>query len=318
MRAIRRLAICLASVAMLTACSNSTSSSSESMSIRISNPANISNVPLYLGISKGFFKAEGLSVTADVDLGAGSTVEAVIGGQVDMAWSNISGVVQPYSQGIGLRLVAVSDRAAPHSLEVLVKNSSPARTLRDLVGKKVAILAPTTTCAWVMGEELIREGLKPNAINTTVVAPADHPTVLDAGQVDASCTTDPSKTAMQQQLGARSVFDAGAGGQLVGGYVVSSAYASQHPKTIAAFQRAFAKSAQYANDHPDEVSAQLTSYAHVDRSIADKVAVNKYVSDVGVASVRGDVQNVADAMRRTGLLSSDVDVTGFLYSQAAG
>src|SRR5262245_54110280 len=107
MRTIANATLWLMAIATLPACDGSSpSSSSGSKSNRITNPWNISNLPLYVGISKGFFAAEGVTVTADVDLGAGSTVEAVVGGQVDMAWANISGVIQPFSQGIGLKLVA--------------------------------------------------------------------------------------------------------------------------------------------------------------------------------------------------------------------
>ena len=268
----------------------STPTGSRPSTIRITNPANISNVPLHIALDGGYFAEEGLDVQADIDLGAGSTVEAVIGNQVDMAWVNLGGALQPYSEGIDLRLVQISDHGKPGGMEVLVKQDSPAQTLTDLIGKTLAVLSPSTTCVWLVKKALLDAGQPVDAITMTEVSPPDHPVVLESGNVDATCTTDPTRTMMTSEFGARPIFDAATDGvpelrsYPVGGYVVSGDFAEQNPKALAAFQRALTKAAAYANSHPDEVRAKLSTFTTADPEIADQVVINEYVetSDMGI------------------------------------
>ncbi len=291
----------------------------EATQIRITNPANISNVPLHIALDEGYFADEGLQVQADIDLGAGSTVEAVIGNQVDMAWVNLGGALQPFSEGIDLRLVQISDHGKPGGMEVLVKKDSPAQDLTDLVGKTLAVLSPSTTCVWLVKKALLDAGKPVDSITMTEVSPPDHPVVLESGNVDATCTTDPTRTVMTSEFGARPIFDAATDGDPelrsypVGGYVVSGEFADRNPKTLAAFQRALTKASTYANSHPDEVRAKLSTFTTADPEIAEKVVINEYVETSDMGSLSQEVQRVAEVMVETGVLREMPDVNGFVF-----
>jgi NitT/TauT family transport system substrate-binding protein len=293
----------------------------ETTTIRITNPANISNVPLHIALDGGYFTEEGLDVAADIDLGAGSTVEAVIGGQVDMAWVNLGGALQPYSEGIDLRLVQISDHGAPGGMQVLVKPDSPAQQLTDLTGKTLAVLSPSTTCVWLVKKALLDAGQPTDAITMTEVSPPDHPVVLESGNVDATCTTDPTRTVMTSEFGARPIFDAATDSDPelrsypVGGYVVSGEFAEKNPQALAAFKRALIKGSVYANAHPDEVRAKLSTFTTADPEIAEKVVINEYVETGDMGSLTAEVQKVADVMVETGILSEAPDVNGFVLQE---
>jgi len=286
--------------------------------IKITNPANISNVPLHIAIEEGYFEEEGLEIEADIDLGAGSTVEAVIGGQVDMAWVNLGGALAPYSEGIDLRLVSVSDQGTAGGMEVLVKDGSPYQDITDLVGKTMAVLSPSTTCVWLVKKALLEAGEDVDAIKMTEVSPPDHPTVLESGNVDATCTTDPTRTVMHEELNARAIFDAASDGVAelqaypVGGYVVSGEFADGNPETLAAFKRAILKAAVYANANPEEVRAELSNFTTADPEVADKVIINHYVESGDLTELRSNVELVAQTMVETGILESVPDLDTFL------
>lgn len=290
----------------------------DAATIKITNPANISNVPLHIAIEKGYFKEEGLEIEADIDLGAGSTVEAVIGGQVDMAWVNLGGAIAPYSEGIDLRLVSVSDQGTPGGMEVLVKDDSPYQEITDLVGKTMAVLSPSTTCVWLVRKALLDAGEDVDAIKMTEVSPPDHPTVLESGNVDATCTTDPTRTVMREELNARAIFDASSDAveelqsYPVGGYVVSGEFADANPSTLAAFKRAILKAAVYANANPDEVRAELSNFTTADPEVADKVIINHYVESGDLSELRSHVDLVAETMVETEILPSMPDLDTFL------
>lgn len=326
-------ACCAAAAAVaMTSCSSDGSTAAdnpkglETSTIRITNPANISNVPLHIALDQGYFADEGLDVQADIDLGAGSTVEAVIGGQVDMAWVNLGGALQPYSEGIDLRLVQISDHGKPGGMEVLVKPDSSARQLTDLVGKTLAVLSPSTTCVWLVKQALLDAGQSVDAITMTEVSPPDHPVVLESGNVDATCTTDPTRTMMREEFGARPIFDAATDGvpdlrsYPVGGYVVSGGFAEENPKALAAFKRALTKAAAYANANPDDVRAKLSTFTTADPEVADKVVINEYVETADMGALSAEVQKVAEVMVDTGILTEMPDIDGFVLKSdgAAG
>lgn len=319
-------AVCAAAAAIaMTSCSSDASNASsnpnglENSTIRITNPANISNVPLHIALDEGYFEAEGLDVQADIDLGAGSTIEAVIGGQVDMAWVNLGGALQPYSEGIDLRLVQISDHGTPGGMQVLVKRDSPAQDLTDLVGKKLAVLSPSTTCVWLVKKALLNAGESGDAITMTEVSPPDHPVVLESGNVEATCTTDPTKTMMKEEFGARPIFDTAADSVAelqsypVGGYVVSGDFADQNPKALAAFKRALTKAAAYANANPDDVRAKLSTFTTADPEVADKVVINEYVASDDMATLTAEIQQVAETMVETGILTDVPDIDRFIF-----
>lgn len=324
-RTLRRaVAVCCTAAATvaLTACGSDAAPTGdnpnglETSSIRITNPANISNVPLHIALDNGYFAEEGLDVQADIDLGAGSTVEAVIGGQVDMAWVNLGGALQPYSEGIDLRLVQISDHGVPGGMEVLVKSDSPDQELADLVGGTMAVLSPSTTCVWLVKKALLDAGLPVDGITMTEVSPPDHPVVLESGNVDATCTTDPTRTIMTTELGARPIFDAAdvpeVGAYPVGGYVVSGDFAEQNPLALAAFKRALIKAAAYANANPDEVRSKLSTFTTADPEVAELVVINNYVETGDMGTLMSEVQNVAEVMVETGVLTEVPDINGFV------
>ncbi|MFI6316011.1 ABC transporter substrate-binding protein [Nonomuraea sp. NPDC050556] len=285
--------------------------------ITISNPANVSNVPLHLAMDKGFFAAEGLQVKADVDLGSGSTVESVVGGQVDMAWSNLVSSLTAYSKGLGVKLVAITDTAVSGSQQVLVGKDSTARSLADLKGKKLAVLSPATVCILNVRSALKAQGLPVDLIQFTPVAPPEHANVLEGGEVAATCTSDPFRSLMIEKLGARSIYDTSSGelqGYAVGGYIVSAEFAQKNAKALAGFQRALLKATQYANAHPDEVRTSLPKFTTIKAEIAGKVIINKYLETADVTALKPEVQRIADAMQAYGLADKPINLSGYFLN----
>lgn len=291
---------------------------SEAVTITITNPLNLNTLPLYIGIEEGFFEEEGLTIEAGQTIGSGSTIEAVIGGQVDMAWTSVSGALLPFAQGIPLRLVAVSEIGTPGVLELLVKGDSLYQELADLQGKNVAVLSPATGCMWQIKSALEAEGLDPESITLDIIAPREHPVVLDSGQVAAACTTDPLKTVMIEQFGARAIWDGEVDGVSElqglpsGGYFVSADYASNNPDAVAAFQRAIAKAAAWANEHEAEVRAMLPDLLEVDAALIDKVFIPRFSEETGAAEYTGQIETIADALYRTKLTDSLIGIEGFV------
>lgn len=285
------------------------------LTLTISNPANVSNVPLHIAMDKGFFAAEGLTIKADVDLGSGSTVEAVVGGQVDMAWTNVVSALTVYGKGLGLKMVAVTDVAVEGSQQVLVAKDSPARGLADLAGKKVAVLSPNTICVLSIRTALRAQALAQDSIAFAPVAPPEHANVLSSGEVAATCTSDPFRTLMIEKLGARPILDSSVNelaAYPVGGYVVSTKFAGEHGDALTRFQRALRKATEFANANPAAVREALPKFANVDAEVANRVVINRFVEAADTATVRTKVQAIADAMQTYQMVGKPVDVAGFL------
>lgn len=286
--------------------------------ITLSNPPNVSNAALHIALDRGYFREEGLEVKADIDLGAGSTVEAVVGGQVDMAWTNVVGALVPYSQGAPIRLVAITDHAVPGYLEVLASKGSDIRQVSDLEGKKLAVLSPSTTCILAVQSALVAEGLDPDTVSFEPVAPQDHATVLESGKVAATCDSDPFRTQIIDKLGARRVYDTSKselGEFVIGGYVVSAKFAAENPKATAAFQRALSRATQDAKDDPELVRRTLPTYTQIKAEAAQRIVITDFASP---ATDPGGVQRLAEAMLKYKMVDEPIDTKGLLATGGQG
>ncbi|MFI0374127.1 ABC transporter substrate-binding protein [Actinomadura sp. 1N219] len=306
-----------ATLTLPAACGGSESATQEpdgTTTFKVSNPANVSNVPLHIAMDKGFFKAENLNIKADIDLGSGSTAEAVVGGQVDMAWTNSVGGLTLYTKGFDLKLVAVTDMAVTGSQQVLVKKDSPAKTLADLKGKKMAVLSPNTICILIVKAALKAQGLPEDSIQFTPVSPPEHANVLSSGEVAATCTSDPFRALMIDELGARSVFETSSGelaGYPVGGYIVSEKFAKENAEALAGFQRALYKATQYANANPAAVKEALPKFTTIEPEVAQHVIINRYVEAGDAQTVQERVQRIADAMHAYGMSDKQMSVDDY-------
>src|SRR3954462_15842387 len=101
--------------------------------------------PLYLGIQKGFFKAQKLTIKPKQAPGGAAIVAATVSGEDQIGFSNTTSLLIANSKNVPVKLIAQgvigAQKAPPDQAwdAVLVKKGSSIKPPKDLEGKTVAV-----------------------------------------------------------------------------------------------------------------------------------------------------------------------------------
>jgi NitT/TauT family transport system substrate-binding protein len=265
--------------------------------------------PLQLAISRGLFKAEGLTVKTQTINGGAEAIPRLKGGQLDISVGNYVSFFAAAQKGtLKPKIVAECSQAAPKTHTLLVPKNSPIKTLRDLQGKKIGVNTRRNVSTL-----MVRSAVKPDGIdldedkNFVEVPPPNMEAALKSGSVDAVQAIEPYGTQIQEKLGARMLADMDSGTTAdfpIAGWATTEEFAAKNPKTIAAFQRAIVKAQGLAADRK-VVQDILPKYARgIDANVASTMSYVAYPTSLNA----NRLQRVADVMQQFGIVSQKIDV----------
>jgi NitT/TauT family transport system substrate-binding protein len=181
-----------------------------SVTIAIANKAALTYLPLTVAEQMGFFQAEGLDIEVlEVpSLVRAQQLASTVGGGADMVSGWVENTLALQAKGQAFTAFVLQGRAPQIMLGVSTKNMRGFRSLMDLRGKKVGIMAPGTPTHTVAHAALSRAGLRFSDMGfVSVGTPSGAQAALRAGQIDALCYTDPLITHLEQRGELRVVAD---------------------------------------------------------------------------------------------------------------
>jgi NitT/TauT family transport system substrate-binding protein len=300
-RGIIHLTTVLAGIAVLAAaCGGGSGTSSTSSpgpaSLTIGVVGVIDVAPLFLGIQKGFFARQQLTVTPTV-LNTGATVVAgVVQGSLDFGFANNTSLVIAASQRFPVRIVAAGNQAAAGDYcAVFVRKDSAIASPRDLAGKKIAVNGLKNVASLSTNAALQASGVDISGIQYVEVPFPQMAAALDQGTVDAAWTVEPFVTAVKAGGTARIVlrpFSLIAKSFPVASYFTNTQYIQSHQAIVSRFKTAIDQSLVYAQGHPAEARAVLSSYITLAPGLADQVVLPAWGTDVQ-ASLLANTANLA-------------------------
>ena len=160
-----------------------------------------SDIGFFLGMKKGWYKEEGISLTTTAFRSAADMVAPMASGQLDVGGGSVSaGFYNAYERGIKLRVVADKASSQPgygvNKCLIAKKHIESGRfkQLSDLKGMKVATNAPGNSGWGSLWGYLRAAGIGYNDIDTLDLGYPEHVLALQNGAVDAGVTTEPSAT----------------------------------------------------------------------------------------------------------------------------
>jgi NitT/TauT family transport system substrate-binding protein len=247
--------------------------------------------PLYLGVEQGIFADHGLQVEPFLAQGGAAIVPAVVTGQAQFGFSNITSLLQAEARGVPLALVApgpgaTGDPAADFAA-VIVKPDSPVQDAADLAGRTVAINSINNISDTVVREAVRQAGGDAESVKFAELPFPNMVAAVADGSVDAAFTVEPFATVGRSQ-GMRAVaspYTQTDANLTVAGYFTSDQYAQQHPEVVKAFAEAMVEAQQYATDHSDEVRAVLGSYTQIEAGVAADLTLPRYQTEINRDSV---------------------------------
>lgn len=234
-------------------------------------------------------------------------MEALNAGQIDVS-ADVADTVPVFAQAAGARITYVAQEAAsPEAQAILVPAGSPARTVADLKGKRVAVTKGAGNHFLVLAA-LKEAGLSFRDIVPAYLTPADGRAALTSGGVEAWAAWDPFLTAAQQQAGARVLRD-GAGLSLYKRYYLAAdSYVAANGPVLGVLFAKLAQAGTWVKANPAEAAQRLAPLWKLEPELIRTANAHRsYRVEPVTRDGLSEQQVIADAFRAEGLLPRPVD-----------
>jgi NitT/TauT family transport system substrate-binding protein len=267
----------------------------------------ISNVaPLYLGIEKGFFRAERLDVQPVPAQSGNEVAAAMVSGANHFAFLGYVPAMSARSQRLPIKIVANADNGADDAAKewtvIVVGKDSPIRSVDDLAGRTIATNAIKGVGEVVIKAALDKRGVDPDSIKLLEVPFPEMPAALDRNRVDAIWAPEPFLTQVLGE-GAREIEAplTTLGKRFPNGtYATTERYLSENQDVVERFARAMNKSSAYASAHPDEARATIPQFTEIPPAVARKIRLPLWPTQID----RAQLQQLADYAVRYEVIKS--------------
>jgi NitT/TauT family transport system substrate-binding protein len=230
----------------------------------------------WVALDKGFFRDEGLEVEVAGIFNAGAEeMSAFASKSLDVGYLGMA----PSVTGVANRAASVKAAALANAegSAIVVKAGSPARTLKDLAGKTVAIPGYGNVQDFLLRRALDAAGLDAKALTIIVIKPPEMLPALETGQIDAFIAWEPFAT---------KAVTKGAGRVLLR----SSEIWKDHPCCVVAFEDAVAKGRPAVLQAFLKAHARATAFILANTDEAVRIGV-KYTG-MDEATVRAALGNI--------------------------
>lgn len=283
----------------------------EKTKIRIGVLPIIDTAPVYIGIQKGIFAAEGLTVEPVVLEQSSAALPMLQEGKLDFAFGNYVTYFMTHAEGSArLHIQAEGYQSRPGVFVVVTMPDSSIRSPEDLAGETLAVNIKDNISTLTINETIKTEGVDPQSLEYTEIPFPELESALQRGTADAAFMVEPFTSHAQQELGARIVMDNASGPTAdfpIGGYFSTEKFADENPKTSAAFRRAMREAQALAAERRN-VEEVLPKYTEIGPKTAAVITIGAFPTSLNPLRL----QRVADLMYRQGMLDKQFDVQTML------
>lgn len=274
--------------------------------------------PYYAAIKQGYFAAEGLAMTSEVIRGGAAAIPALMGGSLDIVYSNGTSIVQAIARGIDLRFVVLGTlmTSAPPDPGALLKRKGEAlRTGRDLEGKVVAANAVRDVQWMFIKAWVAATGGDPEKVQIIEVALPAMVAALKEKRIAAALVIDPYMTVALDDPEIElldwpmsKVFPGGP----VAFFAVTGETAQRRPSDVRAFFRAYKRGAAWvnANEGKEPYFSLVAEYSGMNVDLVRRMKTVPAASDV----IPATLPRLTNLMRQTGLLETNLDLRPKIFT----
>jgi NitT/TauT family transport system substrate-binding protein len=274
--------------------------------------------PLYLGIKKGFFKEQNLTVNPKLAEGGAAITPAVLSGDFQIGFSNNISLLIASSKGLPVQVISQGVLAGTDKKEawadLLVLKNSSIRTGKDLEGKTIAVNTLKNICEVTIKASLEKQGVDVNTLKFIEVPFPDMNAALDAKRVDGACVVEPfvSQGKAGKARGIDPFYVNTAPDLSVATYFTSKQYAAQNKDVVDRFVTAMNKSLDYAQSHPDETRAVLTEYTPIPAAAAKTIKLPVWRSELN----QDTIELLSQLSKKYGLIDKEPDLGTLIRAQS--
>lgn len=294
--------------------------------VRMASLPNAQGLPIYLAINKGYFKDAGLDVEVIRFETPNQIIDALLQGNVDFSHTGgatgIAGIADFKNPGkLKIYALAGGDSTTIQSDALLVRTGSPIKSIADLKGKKLSIMAGTIQWQTIVRELLARNGLVYDKdVKIVEVALGLQVQALAAGDIDATLIIEPIPTIVKAKgIGTELVPFAAAkyiaDPIYTGAGILRTDFAKQNPNTAKKVLDVITRAVDEINQNPDAARQYLKGYTQLDDTTIAKVPVMhfKMYNELSDADIVAG-QKFYDIFTKWGVVSGTMDFKKLLYT----
>lgn len=239
-------------------------------------------------------------------------LEALNAGSLDISSTAESPPI--FAQAAGAPLVYLATTAKNgKTVSLLVPPNSPAKTVADLKGKKIAF-QKASIGHYLLLKALEKEGLKLSDVQSVYLPPPDANVAFSQGKVDAWFIWEPFGTRTEQKKIGRVLIDGGELRDTANFYSTSRQFYKAHPEAIKLFLEELEKAENWSQTHRKEMAELISPEIGIDVPLLE---IMHDKTEFGVRPITEETinkqQEVAEKWYSLGLIPKQVNVRdGFL------
>lgn len=262
------------------------------------------------GLDLGYFKSAGIDVHNTVLRSGPAVAAALAGGSLDAGLINTGTLAAARSRGVPLKFFASCAIQTPGNDLALVRKDSPIKSVTDLGGKTVGIVAINTVQNAVVRLWLDKAGVDSKSVKFLEVPYPQMQAALEQGRVDVTLPAEPFLTAARATT--RSIGDpdeAMPPRYLIFGFAANEAWLKANAPLAKSLAAAISRSAAWGNGHRGESAQTLVRTLNLDPAKVGEMLRTDY----GTAIDPAQIKPVIDLMVKYGLLDKPVDANDLIW-----
>src|SRR5215470_9953171 len=242
-------------------------------------------LPLTIAERQGYFKAEGLDVEILDFPGGAKSLQALIGGSVDVVSGAYEHTITQQAKGQNIEALILQGKYAGIVLGMSKAKAAQYKSPKDLKGMKIGVTAPGSSTNMFVNILLAKDGLKPDSVAIIGVgATAGAVAIMKRGEIDAISNLDPVVTMLEaggdivpviDTRTAKGMQDVYRGAYAAGCIYVPVDFAKKYPNTAQAVVNAMMRALRFIqNSTPDQIVAAVPADYYTDKALY-KAALEK-------------------------------------------
>jgi NitT/TauT family transport system substrate-binding protein len=267
----------------------------------------------YYANDLGYFKDAGIDMEIGVIQAGSTVVAAILGGSIDIGFTNVISLASAHMHGIPLVAIAPGGIYAPNNAAtavIMVPKDSPIKTAADFSGKTMACSGLKNLGQWAPAAWIDKNGGDSSKVQFVEMPFPDMPVALASHRVDWAIPAEPflteSKTVARVFANA---YAAIAPQFSIGVWVTTKDWADAHKDIVAKFAQAIGRAAAWGNTHHAESGAILAKYGKFDPSVSQTMLRVKYATRITAS----DLQPIIDLAAHYGALTSTIPADTLIY-----
>lgn len=264
--------------------SASSNGSSGTQTITIGTVPSASALPLLVADKTGMFKKAGLNVKVELIGTPSNSYPELIANKIQALVGTATTTVTFNANGAGVNIIAgyevESTSADDDFFRVLSLKGSGINSIKDLVGKKVAIGQLKSLGDLTIMGALSKAGLDPDSVHFVAIPFPNQLAALKSHQVVAMWQGEPFATQSKAKADLTQVCACGydALPQIpVGAISMTEKYEQANPEVVDKLQKVFPEAYKYVQTHDSEARSLLQDFLKVDAATAKNMTLPPYV-----------------------------------------